>query len=164
MRKGGLKTIRSTWVVYLSVVFCLLFYASIATAALWQFNATTVFAPNQSSFDVQFNDADGNGVVSIADIVDGSFSGVTIPGTGNTIFYDQINQIPDWSGNGLQLLTSPDNRPTRWEFEKKVGQAFTDVDDRGWTYEANIVPLPNAAWLLGSGLLGLVYFKRKTRF
>jgi len=119
-----------------------------------------------SAFEVRFNDANNDNIVSHADVV--WFSGVTYkPTPGNPATYitkSQIENIPNLSitdgGLTLQYIGagSAGGGPGIWY----VGPpSYYSLDATYWDYTATSVPIPAAVWLLGSGLVGIVGIRRK---
>ena len=139
--------------------------ASNVSASLWTIQATSVNS-DWSDFTLTVNDVNGDstftcctsGVPSSPDSIV-SFSGVTwvTHPTTPPKFYSTLDYTPDLVIGGLTLAGDP----TKWGFSAVVGSAGKTASQ--WTYTATVVPIPAAAWLFGSGLLGLVGIARRKK-
>jgi hypothetical protein len=67
-------------------------------------------------------------------------------------------RIVDIIGNGTCLDSSGD---PIYDPYNTVGSGGFDLDAIGVIHEAQAVPIPGAVWLLGSGILGLLGFRRR---
>ena len=89
---------------------------------------------------------------------------------GNTILGYTLGTEPLVSGHILSFTTSDDFLPTYWEISDATGDkdtfiigenVFINFNADTSTFTINAIPVPAAVWLLGSGLAGLIAFKRK---
>jgi len=159
--------------IILSVVACFMFAFSFllisnASAALWTLEATPI-AENSpwSGFTVVFNDeVNGETVTSwdIGNVKVGSFSGVTY----NSITYSDIYDLAKMNLGNFDLVDTEGNANTKyltlWEF-KDATETIIWENKTIWSYSVthSPVPVPATVWLLGSGLVGLVAFRRKQK-
>jgi hypothetical protein len=150
------------------LAICLLFLSSsVYAATTWRLDATPIQLTDPwSSFSVTFNDDNDDRIVDINDVVD--FSGVWLPYylpdlvALPDLFYVGKDPYPiiDFSG-GLRIDAPTPYENLAWVF----GGYFVSYHNRNnWTYTAqSVVPIPGTVWLLSSGLVGLVWFRRKYR-
>lgn len=145
----GMKRI----ILVLLVLVCM---AGTANADYWQLDATTQpWVSSWSDFSIIFNDADNDTYVTVDDIY--WFSGVTLNGN----FYSEVRGIPTMTENGMNLL---ENFGDNWNF--KIPGGYDSSGGQGtWTYNVYITeaptPIPGAAWLLGTGLTGLLGLRKR---
>jgi len=158
--------LRLKFVLY-GMLLLLVMAVSTASASLWKIDATVV-DPNTSlwgNFSVIFevtNGEFGEGWYSKDSNNLVWFSGVPY-GTGddppelNTLVYG-----PNLGVDGINVFGYDSGAFSgKWGFNN--GGASTAAREvlGTWSYTATSVPVPAAVWLLGSGLLGLVSFRRK---
>jgi hypothetical protein len=138
--------------------------AAPAQATIYDFTATAVpgFMPQTSGFTLQYNDTDNDGLFDLVELI--SFSGITYTGVGT---YTTITTIPYHEPvygpltDGVATINHPWGADRYWYFEIP-GLSTISLLGSGLTYEqqASPVPVPPGVLLLGSGLLGLVGWRR----
>ena len=154
--------------VFAAILLIIVIFVSAPTsfAARWDVDADSLSA-YVSAFEVQFNDANNDNIVSYADVV--WFSGVTYkttPGVPSTyVTKSQIVNIPNLSitdgGLTLQYIGGGiGGSPGSWYLGPPT---YYYLDAGLWNYTATSVPIPGAVWLLGSGLIGIVGVRRKLK-
>ncbi len=122
-----------------------------------------------SDFSLRYVDADNDGRFSLDELVSGSFSGVSIEEPGWSAIYMTIHWV---AAGPLSPLTDELGYVSHWSF----GDPIFFVWEHGWdkplqvglgegdfSYSQVAVPLPASVFLLGSGLIGLAWARRKKR-
>jgi len=148
-------------IVVLVVLSATLMLITNVTAALWQVEATSAHATVEG-FTAIFNDENDNLTIEF-DTGDslGSFSGVKLDldTDGNWESYTSLTSWPTKDNTKTPPLTFITNGGTDqgWKFANPNTEQF--VNYNRWTYTAT--PVPAAIWLLGTGLIGLVSFRKK---
>ncbi|MCG6938923.1 MAG: VPLPA-CTERM sorting domain-containing protein [Gammaproteobacteria bacterium] len=139
-----------------------------ASAALIDITATSTDA-RFTDFTLSFDDISGDGLLQIDEVV--QFSGFTLTNPANQAvngLYDVIIGTPDVAGvstsSGIPLFAS-----SNWNFKRFPGDTALCCSRDFWSYSTEvqavtagqtIVPIPAAAWLFGSGLIGLAGLAR----
>lgn len=134
-----------------------------ANAALIDISASSTDS-RITDFTLQFNDLSGDGLLQINEVV--QFSGFRMTSPVNSAvngIYDVILGTPDITGisktSGIALFAA-----TNWNFKRYQGDLALCCSSKSWTYDVKVVPatldtiatpIPGAAWLFGSGLIGL---------
>jgi len=167
---------RSTFVTIVLVLLCtsLIFVAPhTASASIWELTATPA-GPNgygTAPFWIQFDDSNNDQVVYFGDIIAHSTFWYDYDGHGvayGPVEFPSFDKLPliD-SADGVDNLTvvgSPDPDGRAWHFYIPDPDGWypnSSPFDTNWTYTAEVVPIPGAVWLLGSGLIGIVGIRRK---
>ena len=126
---------------------------TLAGASLYDLHADSQYG-HLSDFTIRFND-DGDTMFQLPELV--SWTGMASYG----VLYDILHGVPDISGFATEGGTAYD---TRWHFQASSGGYVAWLDQTNWDYTKNeVVPLPPPLILLGSGLIGLLAFRRKNR-
>ena len=162
---------RSTFVTIVLVLLCtsLIFVAPhTASASIWELTATPT-GPNgygTAPFWIQFEDNDQE--VYFTDIISHSTFWYDYDGHGaayGPVEFPAVDKMPTIdSEDGVTNLTVFGNMPpyNAWHFYIPGGwYPNSSPHDINWTYTAEVVPIPGAVWLLGSGLIGIVGVRRK---
>jgi len=147
---------------------CLAMASFNTNAALIDITATSTDT-RFTDFTLKFDDISGDGLLQINEVV--QFSGFTLTNPSNQAvngLYDVIIGTPDIAGvstsNGIPLFTS-----SNWNFKRFPGDTALCCSRDFWSYSTEVqavtagqttVPIPAAAWLFGSGLIGLIVFAR----
>lgn len=119
-----------------------------------------------SDFFILYLDVDSSGLFNpdVDQVV--SFSGLDLTGGGpNAGHYDAISHSPSNSPESPFTDGTPDitGLPAPWwTFTRPDGPDMM-VPGMTWTYTQSVVPLPPTALLLGSGLIPLVWWRRRNR-
>ena len=144
-----------------------------------QVNAATIFAPTDGDVNFLFGDLAG-GTLAMFDDSDQSYSGLSL-----TIDVPSIVGIsgPDGSGdylaannNGTLSLSGSDNFILGLNFGGTWLSDSSIVDNGGNSYsvyfdnggnllqvDVQVIPVPAAVWLFGSGLIGLIGVARRKK-
>jgi hypothetical protein len=151
---------------FIACVLFLITYTAQATPL--RLDATTAFPAYTTDFSVIFNDT-GDGILQIGEIF--SFTGFNFLREDSNVpkaFYDEIYGIPTIPG------ISMDDRPIQpaWTFTAQETRDNPNILARGfgsgfWNYnitEITQVPEPSTYLLMGLGLIGLTYARRRKRF
>lgn len=130
-----------------------------------------------STFSFQYTDLDGNGKVSLNEIDMSTFNGVTEKDASGTSLFSSstiygvpvppanppdVNQLTVGSGTGSGGQSIPPQLCYAWNFAP--GDHGSDVGMAGvmlFTESQVPVPVPPSVFLLGSGLIGLAWARRK---
>lgn len=149
----------------LLIVSVLFLKSPVHAATTWQLNATPIETTDPwSPFSVTFFDDNDDRVVDINNV--NAFSGVYLP-----YHLTDVIAVPDlfYVGEyrfidieeGLRIDGPNHYEDLGWTF----GGSFVSLQHRdNWTYTAHqVVPIPGAVWLLGSGLVGFVGLRKKIR-
>jgi len=145
-----------------------------ANATSFLLTATAKPGTIGSDFSILYTDVDNDGLFGLAgvDVVD-AFSGVTINiGTPFQGFFNEVRESPvhdasvspytDGTGVAFNPVGPPIPIPI-WIFGLE-GDPFNATVPLAsdWTYTQSLaVPIPSAAYLLGSGLIPLAWFRRR---
>lgn len=143
---------RKMFVLFIIIFTSLMFHISPTSASIWDVTATSKSPEDYSDFTVRFDDADTNKVVDMEEFVswsEGTFLGFD---------YDSLIALPHLWVDPIVLKSIPLG-VKYWTFGRIDGELSPHYSE--WTYTATMVPLPGAVWLLGSGLIGIVGFRRK---
>jgi len=124
-----------------------------------------------TDFTLSFDDTSGDGLLQLDELV--QFSGFTLTNPNNPAvdgIFDVIIGTPDIAdisaSSGIRLFSS-----LNWNFKRFEGDTALCCSSNFWTYSAELavsqatvttVPIPAAAWLFGSGLIGLAGMVRRT--
>ncbi len=68
-----------------------------------------------------------------------------------------------YSGNGISSRNLSDGSWDGWSFSGTAGYGDGSAPITPLAAQAAVVPIPGAIWLLGSGLMGLIGFRRRMR-
>lgn len=149
--------------VFFLAVGLVIIGASSVLAATYTLTATDkIYSPVWSNFSLQYNDLDNDQKFSYDELIPGTFSGVTY----NSTTYTLIHQVPVYNN-----WDSPYTDGGGLYGEGKEYWAFATYDfsdavyppPSAWTYAQTPVPVPPAAWLFGSGLIGLAGLRRRVK-
>ena len=139
----------------------LIFNFSVATAALWRVDATSTIPTSYSDFWILFDDTGTPGTVGVEDLV--SWSGFSQSNDPEPwINYDILTKIPSLTIDGLTLVETDSEWEDYWEFDQTPSNTFS-LYLISHDYDANVVPIPGAVWMLGSGLIALVGLRRRLK-
>jgi len=142
-----------------------------ASAALIGITATSTDS-RVTDFTLSFDDTSGDGLLQLDELV--QFSGFTLTNPANLSvngLYDVIIGTPDIAGisasTGVRLFSS-----LNWNFKRFEGDTALCCSSSFWTYSseaalipvsASTVPIPAAAWLFGSGIVGIAGIARRKK-
>jgi len=143
-----------------TLVFCtaLTAIAAPATAATLRLDAQDAPLTQWSDFSIIFDDADGDGTVSLDEVL--SFSGVTsLP---QNQFYGELLRLPVIAGfvDGEILTTSSGAQFNTWLFAQGEDQRAS-VPITTFTLTVTPVPVPAAGLMLVAGIGGLMALRRR---
>jgi hypothetical protein len=129
-----------------------LYFTEHTSASIWiegegtfQFNTGTSTFVNQSSTRVGFSPAY---IVEARDLFQG-------PANSAFSTWDMLSAIGPYSGNGNLLQWD------QYPVNTSGGILLFDTATTLASFQAHMVPMPAPVWLLGTGLIGLVGFRRK---
>jgi len=117
-----------------------------------------------TNFTLSYTDYDNDGKFSLDELVAGSFSGVQFYWTDwGWVSYNAIRNVPSYQDNPYQRLVDGDS-PGWWAFGPIQHPGYDEYPTMYWTlYQTSPVPVPPAALLLGTGLVGLASWRRLRR-
>lgn len=143
--------------VYVSVLFLALLCLSVRPASACTTNTITISksAPGATDGDIFSFEWDlGN-----FDLYhNGPSFTINPPGT-----YEIVELLsPGWVLDGIDVDLDPDDPNTSYQpIDNGIEVTFSGVSPVSITFNNSPVPIPGAIWLLGSGLVGLVGFRKK---
>jgi hypothetical protein len=134
-----------------SILILLTFPGTVKASTFYNFLATSQ-NPDYSDFSLTYNDVDGDAKFSIDELVEGSFSGIQM----NIYWHTVLGSVP------VNSPESPltDGDKSRWGFLNPPIVASMAYPEE-WTYRQSPVPIPASAYLLGTGLIPLMWAHRK---
>ena len=159
-----LKTLTRAACVYLAMV------SLNAGAALIDITATSTDT-RVTDFTLRFDDISGDGLLQLDEVME--FSGFTLTNPANPAsdgVYDVIIGTPDIdsisTASGIRLFAY-----SNWNFKRFEGDTALCCSRDFWSYSTEVqavtsgliptpTPIPAAAWLFGSGLIGLAGIAR----
>ena len=108
-------------------------------------------------FSLQYFGQNGDSLFHVAELVPGSFSGLSVVG------YPVFDILDGAAGTQADSpFTDEDPVYRSWTFHSTTLWSLSAAGD-DWKYERNIVPIPPTALLLGAGLIPLAWARRKKR-
>jgi hypothetical protein len=143
--------------VFLVSFLAIGFGAAPVQATTYLFTATSVYPLAASDFTLTYEDSGVDPRFSIGEL--GSFSGVVLWWNFVWTPCPTILAVPSYDA-GISPFTDGEAGPT-WTFARGVDGYPLNWLTNSWTYEqTEVVPLPPSVFLLGSGLLGLLGWRR----
>jgi hypothetical protein len=118
-------------------------------------------------FTLQYEDMNKDGRFSLSELIPGSFSGFTYVYVYDPVPWeiDRIYQVPKYQATVSPLTDGWPSYPPDWMFVRTFDNSlkFFRLPPALWTYSQAAVPIPPTAVMLGTGLIWLVWTRRKKR-
>ncbi|MDQ2088915.1 VPLPA-CTERM sorting domain-containing protein [Marimonas arenosa] len=126
-----------------------------ASAATLQLDATIKPGiTDVTDFSIVFDDNDGNGLLSIGEIL--SFSGVTFNFA--SVSFDTVTAVADVSGYTVGAFSG-----SWWGWSQSSGTTTGSSNPNQWSYTISAVPIPATFPLLAVGIGALGWMRRRRK-